>query len=119
MFFNKANLGEKISIFKTKITLINKATIADNEKQELIIRLFSLALGIYLIRDILNPNIDKATNNSRADNNVEASPTCSEENNLALMIQKKKPKPVSTTELAINHNESLYKLSLNNFFTRS
>lgn len=109
LFFNNANLGEKKSTLRTKIRLIKKAILPAKKKQELITRFLSLIRGRYLISPISNPNNDKATNNSAAANKVEASPTCSEENNLVLIVQKKNPKPVSITELAINHKVLPYK----------
>lgn len=60
-FASTVNSGEKMSIFKTKIKLVNTATIPVKEKQVLITIFFFLDKGRYLINDILKPNKDNIT----------------------------------------------------------
>ena len=92
-----------------KNMLNNNAAIADKERHELMIFPLSLLCGTYFRTATLNPSKASDASNSREDNNVDPSPTCSTENSLAFIVQKKKPNSVNMMELAINQTELLYR----------
>ncbi len=79
-------------------------TNADNPtivKEVFITSFFSFEVGKYLIRPLSKPRILKLEIKVIIEIRVVPIPTCSGVNNLAFMIQKKKPKKAMTAVLAI------------------
>ena len=107
--FSSINFGNRFSTFKTKIRLNMKAVIPATEKQELIISFLFFSLGRYLINVMSKPRRESVTNKPAEANKVEAIPTCSGENNLVFMAQKKNPRAVIITEFAISHMLLVYR----------